>query len=289
LRDDAFASTAFDANGIIQIRYRYRGLGLQYSPVRVAQYALSSYNVCQEAHGREYLEAFVRHARWLVTAFSERGEWGVWPFRYDFSSPGYRCRAPWVSAMAQGLGVSTLIRYHSLFGEGNVLEIARKALGAYDVPIAEGGVLRIDESGLRWYEEYACPGSGTPLNGFVFSLVGAKEWYDYTGDVKGQRIFRRGIDTLERRIGDFELALPFLRWTRYDNRFVIHAGRRYHDLHIRQLKVLEELYEGEDGAFLRKRHETWRAWEQTYGTSLLFAPYEILCRGYARLMKGLRE
>lgn len=278
IRDNSFAATAFDDDGIVLIRYKYNDIGLQYSPVKVAQYALSNYNMYLGTHHERYLSAFAKHAQWLVDAFVDKSQWGVWHFQFDFISQGSRCLKPWPSSMAQGLGISTLIRYHSLTEDVRALETARKALAAYDVTIADGGILRVDQRGLKWYEEFACPGSGTALNGFIFSLIGAKEWYDYTGDLDGLERFDSGIETLEQGMNDFELKLPLMRWTRHDNRFVIHSGG-YHDLHVTQLRVLWELRRGDTTDFLYEYYRKWRSWRRTYGESCLFMLYQNYARG----------
>jgi len=278
MTNDTFAVTGFDDEGIAVTNYRYHDIGPQYTPAQVALNALSTYNAYQEALEERHLNAFRKHAKWLIATFVDKGEWGVWHYRFDFISPSGRCVKPWASSLAQGLGISTLVRYDSLFREAKALDIARKALAAYDVPIDRGGVLRVDDRGLKWYEEYACPGAGSVLNGFIFSLIGAKEWYDYTGDPRGQEKFDSGMETLKRSIEAFELRLPLMRWTRYDNHFVIHSDK-YHDLHVKQLQVLLELCAGRDTEFLRRHYDKWKSWQQRYGRSRLFPMYRMLCRG----------
>ncbi len=286
-RDDTFAATTFDEEGIIIVHYRFKDIGPQYNPVIVALHALSNYNAYREKSHEQNLDSFSKHARWLMDTFADKGKWGVWYYQFDFVSPGARCLKPWTSSMIQGLGMSTLIRYHSFTRDPRALEIARKALAAYDVPVDEGGILRIDKRGSEWYEEYPCPGSGTALNGFITSLIGAKELSDYAGDPEGLEKFNSGLKTLRLGLREFELRLPFRRWTRYDNLFIIHSGRKYHDLHVRQMKVLLELCEEEGNDFLREYYDRWSRWQRTYGKSRLYLPYQVLCRGYAIVVSRL--
>ncbi len=278
-----FAVGVLDREGIIMTDYRHDDIGLQYSPVSVCQYALSHYNAYLRNTGTPHLEAFQNQSRWLMDTFVDRGAWGVWHFKFDFLTPGSRCRKPWPSSMAQGLGISTLIRYHALTEDPEARDVARKALAAYDIPIRDGGILRVDSRDLTWYEEYPCPGSGTALNGFLFSLIGAREWYNHTGDPAGREKWRTGLRTLRDALGDFELRLPHMRWTRYDNRFIVHSGRRYHDLHLRQLAALRELAEEDAVGFLRAYHRRWREWQRIYGKSVLFPVYRKLGRQYAAI------
>ena len=282
----AYSQATFDDDGIIVVDYKRNKLGVQYNPVTIAQYAMSNYNAYIETHSQQNLDEFSKHCNWLINNFVDKGEWGVWYYNFYHITPGFECLKPWVSSMAQGQGISALIRYHSLSDDQNALEIARKALAAYDIPVSKGGVLRVDEKGLKWYEEYACLRMGTVLNGFIFALIGAKEWHEYTGDYDGHKKFNAGIASLKQSIKNFELRLPLMKWTRYDNKFVVHSGRNYHDLHVRQLKTLYDLTSDQ---FFYIYYHKWKDWQETYSKSFLFRPYQILCRGYRIVMPKITK
>lgn len=271
------------------VRYRTTPRVLRHNPLTISLYALASYNAHQETRDPQHLEGFSLHAQWLLRSFTSRGDWGVWSYDFDFASPIGRCRKPWASSMAQGAGISALIRYHALTEEARALRVAREALGAYRVPIAEGGVLRVDAEDRVWFEEYACPGTATALNGFMTALVGAKELALYANDEAAEEVFALGLRTLESRLDDFELRLPFMRWTRYDDRDLVHAGREYHSLHIRQLRALADLTEGQHAELLREYNTRWGDWQERYGTSPLFRPYELLSRGWTLTRGRLRR
>lgn len=280
----AYAFSTFDNDGIIVTNYKYNDLGPQYNPVSIIQYALANYNSYVETQNKENFDTFLKHCKWLMNNFVDKGKWGVWYYNFDFRTPGYNCLRPWVSAMAQGQGISALIRLDSLTTNQNSLEIAKKALATYSISMLEGGVLRQEENGLRWYEEFPCAKMGTVLNGFIFALIGAKEWHDYTGDIDGLEKFNVGIETLKQNIEKFELALPLMKWTRYDNKFIVHSGDSYHDLHIKQLKMLHELT---GDPVLYNYYEKWKSWQETYGKSLLYKPYQILCKAYMTAISKL--
>lgn len=138
-KGSTFASAIFDEDGIIVTNYRHNNLGHQYNPVNIAQYAMSNYNAYIETHNEQNCNIFYRYCAWLITNFVDKGKWGVWYYNFDYITPGFECLKPWVSSMAQGQGISALIRYHSLSDDQNALEIARKALAAYDIPVSKGG------------------------------------------------------------------------------------------------------------------------------------------------------
>lgn len=195
---------------------------------------------------------------------------------FDYSASGYRCKKPWISMMAQGQAISVLIRSCSLSN----LNIAEKALKLYLVPQIEGGGLRTDNNSFYWYEEYPGSRNASALNGFIFALVGAGEMWEYSGSKLAKEIFDKGINTLKNCLSDFELILPFFKWSRYDDKLMIHSGRKYHELHVKQLRLLYEL-SGE--SVFQKYYKKWLEWQRRYGRSIFYGPYEIFCRGFTKL------
>jgi hypothetical protein len=58
-------------------------------------------------------------------------------------------------------------------------------------------------------------------------------------------LFNQGVKSLEDNIQRFELHLPFLKWTRYDDNKLFLATGYYHWIHIGQLKWLYGVTEKE--------------------------------------------
>ena len=79
----------------------------------------------------------------------------MWPYNFDY--PTYELKAPWYSAMAQGLGIEVLIAAYKITDDDKYLHEARLAANALLVPIEENGVaiyLNNGDNGI-WFEEYA--------------------------------------------------------------------------------------------------------------------------------------
>lgn len=200
----------FDEEGVPLTDYGGQ-LGTQYQPVGIAQYALGNWNLFLNSGKVRYKRQFLKIASWLCENLVSKGNFGVWEYRFDY--PRFQLKCPWPSAMAQGLGISVLVRAYQLTKDERYLNCAKLALGAFEVPIKQGGILYEDTKGFIWYEEY--PSSIDPphvLNGFIFALLGPYDFYRVTGDSKAHRIFEEGIKTLVANIERYDMGF----WSRYD-------------------------------------------------------------------------
>lgn len=266
-----------DRDGIPRVRVLTpAGPRERYNPVTVSQYAMANYNTFVRTGKAAHRDAMLRQTDWLLENFSLRGGFGVWRYEFDYSGPGYNCKGPWISCMAQGQGISALIRAHSLTGKEEAARVSRMAAAAFDVPVAEGGVRKTDAHGCVWYREFACSRASNVLNGMIFGLFGLKECGDYFGDDSARKSFDAGAATVKRHLADFEVGLfPLFKWSRYDDGLIVLAARRYHELHVRQLEQLYRMT-GDD-AFARYARR-WKGFESVYGRS----PVYVVINGFAR-------
>lgn len=203
----------------------YPELGPQRNPVNIAQYGLVYWD-----EGKK--EQFLNIANWLVENVSYRDGFAVWEYKFPWKS--YNMIPPWVSGMAQGLGVEVLGRAYHLTGKDLYLEVAKKALKALQVPIEKGGV-RIDIGNGWWYEEYADLEGKNPrvLNGMIYALEGVYNFWSITGYEQAKMIFDKGVIALKASLPSYDA----LGWTYYDALGNI-ASKNYHHIHIRQMKWL---------------------------------------------------
>jgi len=283
-----------DDNQVILANYVNPPLGEQYNPVVISLYALSQYSKFVATTETQYKGAFLNQANWLVHNLDENEEFGVWNYNFDWNI--YECKAPWVSAMAQGLGISVLLRAWKVTSNERYLEVARKALASFEVPISEGGVVYIDGKGDTWYEEYPCPKRTQVLNGFIFALIGVYEFYEYTKSVKARYIFDKGVQTLKNRLKDFNLNLVLFKWSRYDNKYGIYSGKMYHDVHIKQMEKLYEItgeqifdhYRGKWGTYKKEYAKPYRVIRVT-GIIIFRLYVKILMIALPHLRRGVKE
>jgi heparosan-N-sulfate-glucuronate 5-epimerase len=103
----------YDSAGIPQLDYRGK-IGRQYNPIAIAQYGLGNYNLFRRSGDSDRRDNFLRVADWLVLHLEQNPQGlAVWNHHFDWE---YRdtLRAPWYSALAQGQGISVLVRAHLL-------------------------------------------------------------------------------------------------------------------------------------------------------------------------------
>jgi heparosan-N-sulfate-glucuronate 5-epimerase len=249
---------AYDANGIPQLDYHGK-IGRQYNPIAIAQYGLGNYNLFRRHGDADRRNKFLRVADWLVRHLEQNPQGlAVWNHYFDWE---YRdtLRAPWYSALAQGQGISVLVRAHKESGDSRYLDAARRALASFFKPVADGGVAFSDEQGDIWFEEYLVSPPTHILNGFIWAAWGVYDYFLATQDHFAQELFARAVRTLERNLDRYDLGF----WSLYEQsgtRLPMVASPFYHQLHIVQLRVMHRLT-GED-KFMRVADR----WE-SYGRS----------------------
>ncbi len=230
---------AYDSNGIPQLDY-HGHIGLQYNPIAVAQYGLGNYNLWRRTADADRRRKFFRIADWLHDNLeANRHGIAVWNHHFNWE---YRDTliAPWYSALAQGQGISVLVRAHKESGDARYIEAARQAFAAFQQPIANGGVAFTDESGDLWFEEYIVSPPTHILNGFTWALWGVYDYFLATLHPTAQDLFNRGVRTLLQNLDRYDLGF----WSLYEQsgtRLPMVASRFYHQLHIVQLRVMHSL------------------------------------------------
>lgn len=229
----------YDSAGVPLLNYR-GAIGCQYNPIAIAQYGLANFNRFRETGDSERLRRCLRAADWLVATLQQnRHGVSVWCHRFDWP---YRetLRAPWYSALAQGQGVSLLVRAFQETGEERYFEAARKAFQAFRLEIAEGGVSWRDESGGIWFEEYIVNPPSHILNGFIWATWGVYDYALLTGEAAAFRLFQAAAETLAENLYRYDTGY----WSLYElspTKLPMIASPFYHRLHIVQLRVMYRL------------------------------------------------
>jgi heparosan-N-sulfate-glucuronate 5-epimerase len=283
-------NTSFDANGVVVVNVLSPdGPKPRYVPTTIAQFAMAHYDLFVKTGDQSHRKAMSHHVDWLMDNLVVTRGFGVWRYMHDYSGPGYDCRSPWVSCMAQGQGVSALIRAHDLEPDDRKATAARLAARSFAFSLKDGGVRDTDRHGCTIYKEFACPDSPTVLNGLIFGLIGLKEYSEYFHDQDAEGDFNAGIDGLKRHLAGFEVGVyPLFKWSRYDDRFIILAAGRYHRIHVRQLAHLFRITKDE---FFLKYALRWKRYEDVYPRTPVYPLIYGLARriGYRSQSRSLRK
>ena len=176
-------------------RQRSRLFGISYNPAYVAWYGLLALDEAVRTADATRVGRFLAQVQWLEREAVVRGDAVVWPYTFDWREGHCDLKAPWISAMAQGLAMSVLVRGARVTGRKELLDLARAATRVFERGIDEGGVVTRDGHHVL-YEEY--PGRPLPrvLDGFLFSLLGLYDVAVETDDVGIWQLFRSGVTGL---------------------------------------------------------------------------------------------
>ncbi len=255
-RKKAEYSLLFDENGIPMLDYR-GDIGPQYNPIAIAQYGLARYNRFKRDSRPDDLEPFYRTADWL-TENLEENSFGVRVWNHHFDWPHRQTLiAPWYSGLAQGQGVSVLVRAALESGREIYAEAATAAFRAFTAGTEEGGVVVRDDDGALWIEEYLLDPPSHILNGFIWGLWGVYDYWLWSKDAGAEKIFAECVSTLQKNLHRFDTGY----WSLYelpDTGPPMLTSPYYHFLHVVELRVLHRMTGHEVFAEFADRWEGYR-------------------------------
>jgi glycosyltransferase involved in cell wall biosynthesis len=180
-------------------------------PIVVAQYALACWNSYVANGEGQSKKAFLGAALWLVGRARHLGSDAIgWPLTY--AHPLYCTKGSWLSAVAQGGGLSVLVRAYQLTGDRLFLKTANRAARTFELDILDGGVCTPVGAGGLFFEEAAVYPAAHTLHGCVFALLGLCDYVSITGNPHTQRSIEQGEATLHSVFDEFDLGF----WTRAD-------------------------------------------------------------------------
>jgi hypothetical protein len=245
----------YDAAGIPILDYHGQ-IGLQYNPIAIAQWGLGNYNQFRRGKNQGRNTKFLMAADWLC-ANLEQTPFGLWVWNHNFNWE-YRTplRAPWYSGLAQGQGISLLVRAHAETGAYQYLEAAERAFVSFLKSTEEGGVSFTDERGHLWFEEYVVSPPTHILNGFIWAAWGVLDYFLATQAAVAEQLFAKAVQTLRTNLVRYDLGF----WSLYEQsgtRLPMVASPFYHQLHVVQLRVMHRLTGDEFFAGFAARWEAY--------------------------------
>ena len=184
-----------DSAGIPRVWYRCTGE--VYRPAYVAWYALVNLGHYLRGKGSRYREIFLQQIDWLESQAVLRDDGAVvWPQPFDYSEADVQLRAPWVSANAQGLVISAMVRGWRVTKKPSLRKLLAGSARIFDLDVDQDGI-RTCVDGNIFYTEV--PGGPLPgiQDGFMNSLLGLHDLFVETEDPKVGQLFRAGLDGLK--------------------------------------------------------------------------------------------
>ncbi len=217
-----------------------------YFSIAIFQYGLGAYDLYLLDQDKSMLGKTIACANWAVDNQQEDGSWVT--FMYENTDHPY-------SSMAQGEGISLLLRANIASGDTKYLDAIKKAQRFMLLPLNKGGTTKFDGEDVYFYE---CTEDPLILNGWIFSIWGLYDYYKFFKDEETKAILSDTLKTLEKRLPHFDMKY----WSKYED------GKRicstfYHKLHIAQLRVMhditgEKIYKTYADKWERYQNSVWK-------------------------------
>jgi heparosan-N-sulfate-glucuronate 5-epimerase len=260
----------FDEQGIPLLNY-YGNRGIQHNPAATAQYALGLLEKYWATGDENYRQRFFCQVDWLVDNLKIRRD-GVGVWEYQFGLAEYNgLNPPWISALAQGQGISVLVRASLLTRNRIYLDKATAAFKPFLLPISAGG-LQAMKVGHLFFEEAPSTPPSCILDGFLFSIFGVYDYYLATGDQQAALLYDQAIETVEACLPLYDMGF----WSRADlfrDYPKMIASPFYHNLHVLQLRALAQLTKRQSFSSMADR---WDRCQRNPINKLLAITYKIL-------------
>ena len=226
----------YDEKGIPMLNYQ-GVIGLQYNPIAIAQWGLGNYNLWCETKATNYFDNFIKCADWLVENLEENANGlKVWMHYFDFE---YRdtLKSPWYSGLAQGQGISVLVRALKETKVEKYSLAAQDAFQPFLAPSHKGGVTYLDSRNNKWIEEYIVHPPTHILNGFIWALWGVYDYAIQLNNEEAKNLFNDYKKTLINELDSYDTGY----WSLYEHSgtwMKMVTSSFYHQLHISQLKIM---------------------------------------------------
>jgi heparosan-N-sulfate-glucuronate 5-epimerase len=228
-----------DTEGIPLLNY-HGSIGLQYNPIAIAQWGLGNFNRFRRTGTSRACRKFILASDWLCKHLHLNPHGiHVWNHNFDWE---YRqtLKAPWYSGLAQGQGISMLVRAQAETGDAKYLQAAHLAFRSFLTSPECGGVTFKDAAGDIWFEEYIVSPPTHILNGFIWAAWGVYDYFLATGSKEAIELFAAAVTTLQKNLHRYDLGF----WSLYEQsgtRLPMIASPFYHKLHIAQLRVMHRI------------------------------------------------
>lgn len=235
-------TAVLDCNGVPLLNY-HGVIGVQYNPIAIAQFGLGNYNLwCDTGNAQRY-DQFIRAANWLVHNLAMNND-GIYVWMHNFDFEYYKTlKAPWYSGLAQGQGISLLLRAAKATGDAKYTDAAEKAFISFTVRVENGGVIDIDSAGSYWIEEYVLLPTLDKtkiLNGFIWALWGVYDYYVVTKNDDVLNLYEKFVETIIHNLDKYDTGY----WSYYEltpQLIKNIASSFYHKLHIVQLSIMYKI------------------------------------------------
>ena len=194
--------------------------------------------------GKVYNPNFVDNANWFLDSsnYEEHGDYYLIPYNYDWHYYS-KLSAPWYGCEAQSKAMLVTAKKYNETGDSKYLEFSRKVFNGFNSPVLnhDGWLMGVVTE----------KNNGKILNSQLFCVANLMTYYEYTGDERALKLFKKGVDVLEKNINDLSVDCGTY-YSLSKNRVVSHQK------HPEYMKMLERLYLMTESNTLKNTLDKWQ-------------------------------
>jgi len=278
-----------DSNDVSYVDYsKVKSLGVNnvvsYNPITIGMMGIRYFQSFEKDSSSNSLELVISHCDWLEKNIDSLGQWKVF---HDKKIDEYTLESAWPSALAQGFGMSALVRGFAITKDSAYLYCAQEALKAFTINVKNDGIVTENEFGV-FFEEYPIAQPDHVLNGFIYALFGLHDVYKHTGNIQAKELFEAGIKSLKTILPRYNSG----NWTKYSlnetstiKNHWNYSSPFYQKIHVSQMQGLyliteEEMFLSYKQIFERQSNSSW--------VNVVIYPSYVIYTDFIWLLKLLR-
>jgi D-glucuronyl C5-epimerase C-terminus len=194
--------------------------------------------------GKVYNPNFVDNADWFLDSsnYEDHVDYYLIPYNYNwyFYSD---ISAPWYGCEAQSKAMLMTTKKYNETGDSKYLEFSKKVFNGLNSPV-------LNKDG--WLLGVAAENNNAKiLNSQLFCVANLMTYYEYTGDERALKLFKKGVDVLEKNIDDLTEDCGTYYSLSKDNLVS-------HQKHPEYIKMLERLYLMTGSNTLKNMLDKWQ-------------------------------
>jgi hypothetical protein len=194
--------------------------------------------------GKVYNPNFVDNADWFLDSsnYEDHVDYYLIPYNYNWHFYS-KIAAPWYGCEAQSKAMLVTAKKYNETGDSEYLEFSKKVFNGLNSPVLnhDGWLLGV----------MAEKNKAKILNSQLFCVANLMTYYEYTGDERALKLFKKGVDVLEKNINDLSTDCGTYYTLSKDNLVS-------HQKHPEYIKMLERLYLMTGSNTLKNTLDEWR-------------------------------
>src|SRR4030095_13808718 len=198
--------------------------------------------------GKVYNPNFVDNADWFLDSsnYEDHVDYYLIPYNYNWYFYS-KISAPWYGCEAQSKAMLVTAKKYNETGNSKYLEFSKKVFNGLNSPVLnhDGWLLGV----------VAENNNAKILNSQLFCVANVMTYYEYTGDERALKLFRKGVHVLENNINDLSKdcgTYYSLSKDKSKDKIVSHQQ------HPEYIKMLERLYLMTESNTLKNTLDKWQ-------------------------------